>query len=67
MSNVVKENFIIEKFNIQIAIQEAYKTDYIGKNTCDNGTDFDILFIHRSTNAYIGSEETANICLIHRL
>lgn len=44
----------------KVAINEAYKAGYIGKNACGTGYDFDI-FMHRGAGAYICGEETVRI------
>lgn len=42
-----------------MAINEAYKAGYIGKNACGSGYDFDV-YMHRGAGAYICGEETVN-------
>lgn len=44
----------------QVAINEAYKSQLIGKNACGSGYDFDV-FVMRGAGAYICGEETALI------
>ncbi|CAF1194559.1 unnamed protein product [Adineta steineri] len=56
----IRGEFYNEGSNVQLAIQEAYKAGYIGKNACGTGYDFDI-FVHRGAGAYICGEETALI------
>src|SRR4051812_40808807 len=48
--------FIIEKMNV--AIEEAYKRGYLGKNIAGTGFDFD-LYTHSGAGAYECGEETA--------
>lgn len=48
--------FIIEKMNVAIA--EAYKRGYLGKNIAGTGFDFD-LYTHSGAGAYECGEETA--------
>ena len=43
---------------LQSAIDQAYKRNYLGKNACGSGWDFDI-HIHYGAGAYICGEETA--------
>ena len=47
-----------ESSNLQKAIDEAYKSNLLGKNACGTNWDFDI-FLHRGAGAYICGEETA--------
>jgi len=56
----IRGEFYNEGSNVQLAVQEAYKAGYIGKNACGTGYDFDI-FVHRGAGAYICGEETALI------
>lgn len=56
----VRGEFFNETSNLQIAIDEAYKANLIGKNACGSGYDFDI-YVHRGAGAYICGEETALI------
>lgn len=56
----VRGEFYNEASNLQVAIQEAYKENLIGKNACGSGYDFDV-FVHRGAGAYICGEETALI------
>lgn len=42
-----------------MAINEAYKAGYIGKNACGSGYDFDV-YMHRGAGAYICGEETVS-------
>merc|ERR1711990_55650 len=49
-----------ETSNLQVAIAEAYRAGFLGKNACGSGYDFD-LFVHRGAGAYICGEETALI------
>tara|TARA_B100000579_G_scaffold380828_1_gene348969 strand:+ start:2727 stop:4061 length:1335 start_codon:yes stop_codon:yes gene_type:complete len=43
---------------LQEAINEAYQKNFIGKNACKSGWDFDI-YLHYGAGAYICGEETA--------
>lgn len=45
---------------LQVAIDEAYKAGYLGKNILNSGFDFD-LYIHLGAGAYICGEETGMI------
>ena len=56
----VRGEFFLEASNLQYAVNEAYKSGYLGKNILESGFDFDI-FIHRGAGAYICGEETALI------
>jgi len=42
----IRGEFYNEASNVQVAIQEAYKHGFIGKNACGSGYDFDV-FLHR--------------------
>jgi NADH-quinone oxidoreductase subunit F len=53
----VRGEFVRERERLQSAIDEAYASRLIGKNTL-NGWDFD-LFVHHGAGAYICGEETA--------
>ena len=54
--------FFQEASHIQQAIDEAYAVlaGFFGKDACETGYSFDVYF-HRSTGAYICSEQTALI------
>lgn len=54
----IRGEFYNEASNVQIAIEEAYKANLIGKNACGSGYDLDI-YLHRGAGAYICGEETA--------
>tara|TARA_Y100001970_G_scaffold284016_1_gene400507 strand:- start:3348 stop:4628 length:1281 start_codon:yes stop_codon:yes gene_type:complete len=54
----IRGEYFEESSNIQKAIEEAYKSNLIGKNASDSGWDFDI-YLHRGAGAYICGEETA--------
>jgi len=56
----IRGEFYNEASNVQIAIHEAYKKGFIGKNACGSGYDFDV-FLHRGAGAYVCGEETALI------
>ncbi|KAJ3225399.1 NADH dehydrogenase [ubiquinone] flavoprotein 1, mitochondrial [Clydaea vesicula] len=56
----IRGEFYNEASNLQVAINEAYKNNLIGKNACGSGYDFDV-YIHRGAGAYICGEETALI------
>ena len=56
----IRGEFYNEASNLQVAIDEAYETGLIGKNSCGSGWDFD-LYLHRGAGAYICGEETALI------
>lgn len=56
----IRGEFYNESSNMQVAINEAYKAGFIGKNACGTGYDFDV-FMHRGAGAYICGEETALI------
>ena len=53
----VRGEFIRERSNLQIALDEAYEARLIGKNNI-HGWDFDLV-IHHGAGAYICGEETA--------
>ena len=54
----IRGEYYNESSNLQKAIDEAYKSNLIGKNACETSWDFDI-FLHRGAGAYICGEETA--------
>jgi len=56
----IRGEFYNEASNMQVAINEAYKAGFLGKNACGTGYDFDV-FMHRGAGAYICGEETALI------
>jgi len=56
----IRGEFYNEASNMQVAINEAYKAGFLGKNACGSGYDFDV-FMHRGAGAYICGEETALI------
>nr|NP_001032653.1 NADH-quinone oxidoreductase subunit NuoF [Danio rerio] len=56
----IRGEFYNEGTNLQVAIHEAYKAGYLGKNACNSGYDFDV-FVHRGAGAYICGEKTALI------
>jgi len=56
----IRGEFYNESSNMQVAINEAYKSGLIGRNACGSGYDFDV-FMHRGAGAYICGEETALI------
>jgi NADH-quinone oxidoreductase subunit F len=53
----IRGEFIRERQNLQVAIDEAYEAKLIGKNNV-HGWDFDIV-LHHGAGAYICGEETA--------
>ena len=54
----IRGEYFNEGKRLQEAIDQAYKKNYLGKNACGSGWDFDI-FIHYGAGAYICGEETA--------
>lgn len=54
----VRGEYFREAESLQIAIDEAYKAGFLGKNACGSGWDFD-LYVHRGAGAYICGEESA--------
>jgi len=56
----IRGEFYNEASNMQVAINEAYKAGFLGKNACGSGYDFDV-FMHRGAGAYICGEETSLI------
>ena len=52
--------FVMERYAVMRAIDEAYAKGYLGKNACGSGQDFD-LYVHYGAGAYICGEETALI------
>jgi len=56
----IRGEFYNEASNMQVAINEAYKAGFIGKDACGSGYDFDV-YMHRGAGAYICGEETALI------
>lgn len=53
----VRGEFIVERENLQAAVDQAYEAGLIGKNNV-HGWDFDI-YVHHGAGAYICGEETA--------
>jgi NADH dehydrogenase (ubiquinone) flavoprotein 1 len=56
----IRGEFYNEASNMQIAINEAYKAGFLGKNACGSGYDFDV-YMHRGAGAYVCGEETSLI------
>merc|ERR1711988_2083113 len=56
----IRGEFYNEASNVQVAIHEAYKKGYLGKNACGSGYDLDV-YLHRGAGAYVCGEETALI------
>jgi len=56
----IRGEFYNEASNMQVAINEAYKAGFLGKNACGSGYDFDV-FMHRGAGAYVCGEETSLI------
>src|SRR3990167_2018310 len=54
----IRGEYFREAERIQIAIDEAYKAGFLGKNAAGSGWDFD-LYVHRGAGAYICGEESA--------
>ena len=54
----IRGEYYKESSNLQKAINEAYESGFIGKNSCGTNWDFDII-LHRGAGAYICGEETA--------
>jgi len=54
----IRGEFYNEANILQAAIDEAYKSRLIGKDSCNSGWRFDI-YLHRGAGAYIAGEETA--------
>ena len=54
----IRVNIFNEGQKLQVAINEAYKKNFLGQNACNSGWDFDI-HIHYGAGAYICGEETA--------
>ena len=54
----IRGEYIRERESLQIAIDEAYDSGFIGKNASGSGYDFDV-FLHHGAGAYICGEETA--------
>ena len=54
----IRGEYLNEGKRLQDAINQAYKKNFLGKNACGSGWDFDI-FIHYGAGAYICGEETA--------
>ena len=60
MLYLYKGDFFNEAAILQNAIDEAYKSGFLGKNVCGSKFNFDI-FIHYGSGAYVCGEETALI------
>ena len=56
----IRGEFFNEAKILQNAIDECYKSKFVGKNACGSKFDFDI-FIHYGSGAYVCGEETALI------
>ncbi len=56
----IRGEYIREREALQVAIDEAYENNLLGKNACGSGWDFD-LYLHHGAGAYICGEETALI------
>ncbi|KAJ7580992.1 hypothetical protein C8J56DRAFT_958766 [Mycena floridula] len=56
----IRGEFYQEASHVQQAIDEAYKSGFIGKDSCGSGYAFDV-YLHRGAGAYICGEETALI------
>lgn len=56
----IRGEYIEERYNTELAVQEAYKAGLLGKNAGGSGYDFD-LYVHHGAGAYICGEETALI------
>ena len=56
----IRGEFFNEAKILQNAIDECYKSNFVGKNACGSNFDFDI-FIHYGSGAYVCGEETALI------
>jgi NADH-quinone oxidoreductase subunit F len=54
----IRGEYYREAENLQVAIDEAYKAGFLGKNAAGSGWDFDI-YLHRGAGAYICGEESA--------
>ena len=54
----IRGEYFREGQRFQEAINQAYKKNFLGKNACGSGWDFDI-YIHFGAGAYICGEETA--------
>jgi NADH-quinone oxidoreductase subunit F len=54
----IRGEFYREAERLQTAIDEAYKSGFLGKNAANSGWDFDV-YLHRGAGAYICGEETA--------
>ncbi len=54
----IRGEFKREADILEVAIQEAYSANLLGKNAAGSGFDFD-LYVHRGAGAYICGEETA--------
>ena len=54
----IRGEYFREGERLKLAINEAYKKNFLGKNACDSGWDLDI-HIHYGAGAYICGEETA--------
>ena len=54
----IRGEYFREGERLQEAIDEAYKKNFLGKNSCDTGWNLDI-YIHYGAGAYICGEETA--------
>jgi len=56
----IRGEFYQEASHVQQAIDEAYKSGFLGKDACGSGISFDV-YLHRGAGAYICGEETALI------
>ena len=54
----IRGEYVRERENLQVAIDEAYEAGFLGKNAVGSGYDFEV-FLHHGAGAYICGEETA--------
>lgn len=54
----IRGEYVREREALEVAINEAYKMGFLGKDACKSGIPFDV-FSHHGAGAYICGEETA--------
>ncbi|MBC6402222.1 MAG: NADH-quinone oxidoreductase subunit NuoF [Hyphomonadaceae bacterium] len=54
----LRGEYVLERYRLQAAIDEAYAAGLVGRNASGSGWDFDV-YVHHGAGAYICGEETA--------
>ena len=56
----IRGEYVMERLNLEKAVEEAYAKGFLGTNACGSGFDCDV-YVHHGAGAYICGEETALI------